>query len=216
MRKAPTTKLTSSKMSTKRKKVTGKRSSGKRVSSVKPICENTSTNVKSIAHTRDKHTIVADVCVLAVFMVQGSRLPGKCALEKSRELAKKISRECNSFINPATLVEESELGLFARVSKIVDLSPTYTESRAKEQVQQRDHSLMTRNETIHFLQELPRGAVGVFIADTRMEAFLCKGITFESIVAKTDGSWSILIGNDATHLLPVPTVKAELIIFESV
>lgn len=156
-----------------------------------------------------------DVCVLAVFMVRGGRLPGKRAFKESRALAKRIARECESFVNPAAVVESSELAPFARVARVVDYSPAYTDDRAGERADEREHSLLTRAEVVAFLESLPVGAVGVWIDAACVEAFIRRGRVYERIVARFDGTWCVCTRSERAHLLPTPRLRAELLIFES-
>jgi hypothetical protein len=203
-------------MLTNLKPAPGKRCFGKSASSAKHTCVSVRREVGDFCSAWRSRDVVVELCVLAVFMVHGGRLPGKRAFKESRALARRIVRDCDSFVNHATVIEKSELATFARVTRVLDYSPAYTDDRAREGADDREHSFLTRAEMFVFMGSLPVGAVGVWVVDDAcVEAFIRRDHMYERIVARFDGTWCVCTSSDQTHVVPTPECRAELMIFES-
>ena len=159
--------------------------------------------------------MLAKFSVLAVFMLRCRRLPGELALRESLVLAKRIAERCESFVNPTTLIESSELSLLARVRTIIDVSPAYADGRDVLRVEDREHSFLTPLEATALLEQLPAGTVGILVDETQVTAFLGNESSYDRIDADNCGKWSVTIRCSSAHLMATFLSNAELIIFES-
>lgn len=162
-------------------------------------------------------SIVAACCVLAAFMAARGELPGKRAFVESLKLGKKIKDACDSFVNAATMVERSELSAFVKVREIKDLCSTYSEMADKEMEDEGEaHSFVTHKQMSLLLETFPLGSVGMSINKRDVQVFCRKGKVYDSILADTQGSWTMGVGHDELSVLPLDGDKTELMILEPV
>lgn len=163
----------------------------------------------------NKVSVVAACCVLAAFMAARGKLPGKKAFVESLRLGKKIKGACESFVNAATMVEASELAAYVRVTEIKDVCTTYSEM-AEEGAEGEAHSFVTHKRMSMLLETFPLGSVGMSINERDVQVFYRKGKVYDSILADTEGTWTVGVGHDELSVLPLDGDRTELMILEPV
>jgi hypothetical protein len=189
-----------------------KRSSGKSAYFAKHICKQDQTRMNKNA--------IAEICAVAVFMSRKGRIPGKRAFRRIRLLAMHIERVCDSFISLDCILKASELAKLASVSRIMDISSSFTEKRAvKEPFLDFNgdvlHSVLSKSQARDEIKKLPVGSVGVCIVSSRLVAFLNRGVCYDCIQKNNRGIWQLYLSSSEDKIFENDE-DAEITILESI
>jgi hypothetical protein len=164
---------------------------------------------------------LADLCVVAAFMKRASRLPGQKALKKSIALGKRLAKSCDSFVNLNSFVEGNELSASVHVARVLDVAAAFTLERGRIMPRVAEggvvmHSVISHEEALVEIENLPEGTVGMRVGISRADAFIRKGKTYDRISQNWTGEWMVRTSCDERGLVDDGIgglEDAELIIF---
>lgn len=176
------------------------------------------TSGPNVKKTLMNKAALADICVVAAFMKRASRLPGQRALKKSIALAKRLARSCDSFVNMNSFVQGNELSASLHIKRVLDVTAALVQSH-NPLTRRMDanglimHSIITHQEALGEIEQLPVGAVGMRVGFSRVDAFIRKDNTYDLISQTQAGEWFVCTSCDEHRIVDDDFEDSELIIF---